>query len=175
LKKLLSVPLVLLLLPAAVRAHCPLCTLGAGAMVIGAQYYGVHDAVLGVLIGAFAVATGWWASRWRWLKKERIPYQKWVIVIAAFLLTIIPIKPMFTAIAPLYISLAGGYGTLLNRTYIINWYLFGSLIGGVIVAFTPLLSKIITKLRHKALPFQGILLTLTLVGLAAGIIQWVVA
>jgi len=166
----------LFLMPKAALAHCPLCTIGAGVAVVGARYYGVHDVVLGVFIGAFAVATGWWFANLlnKKFKRQFIPYQKWIIVLASFLLTVIPILPMFTTVSSTYISVMGDYGSILNRTYLINLYLVGSILGGIIVAITPLLSKIITRLRHKTIPFQGIILTLSLTTLVALIIQWVI-
>jgi len=175
-KLLLTAPIAILLAPQTVSAHCPLCTIGAGAVAVGAAYYGVNNASIGVFLGAFALAIGWWFARIidARIKKQFIPYQKSIIIIASFLLTIIPIMPMFESYSSIYISWAGEYGSLLNRTYMINTFLAGSILGGVIVAITPLLSTIITRSRNKTLPFQGVILTLSLIILAGVMLQLVI-
>src|SRR3990172_1231972 len=53
-------------------AHCPLCVLGAGAVATTATFLGVDDIVIGVSIGAFALALGLWISNV--VKKKFIPY-----------------------------------------------------------------------------------------------------
>ncbi len=156
-----------------VSAHCPLCTIGAGAAAAGAVYLGVSKVVVSLFIGAFAVSTGWWVSKI--IKKKYIPYQKHLIILASFLLTIIPIMPIMETIKPFYLSLFGDYGTLFNRTYLLNMALFGSIFGGGIVYLTPLISSKISKMRGgRIIPFQGVILTLTLLIIAGGIIQLLV-
>lgn len=157
-KKLLLLILVFFIfLAGKVKAHCPLCTAGAAVAVGGATLLGINKVVIGLFIGAFAVSTGWMGAKW--IKKEYIKGQKWIIILLAFLLTIIPLLSIFGEISPLYIQLFGGYGTLLNRTYLVNFPLISSIVGGIIVCSTPWLSSRITKIRGKMIPFQGILLT----------------
>ncbi len=151
-------------------AHCPLCTIGAAAAAGGAAYLGVSQIVIGLFIGAFAVSIGWWVSRL--IKKKYIPFQKTLIVLFSFFTTILPLLAFMESIYPFYISWAGEYGSLLNRTYILNIFLVGSIIGGIIVCITPWMSSQITKLRHgKMIPFQGVILTLSLLLVIGGIIQ----
>lgn len=159
-----------LLLMKGVEAHCPLCTVGAAAAAGGAAYLGVQNAVIALLMGAFAVSTGWWVSRW--IKKKYIPGQKVMIILLSFALTIIPILPLINQISPLYISLAGEYGSLFNRTYVINVSLLASVFGGILVSVSPFLSKKFSSLRKgKILPFQGVVLTLALLIIASTILQ----
>jgi len=154
-----------------VRAHCPLCTIGAAAAAGGAAYMGVDKAIIGLFIGGFAVSTGWWMARL--LKKKYIPFQKWAIILASFALTVYPLLSIMGRVEPMFISLAGGYGTLLNRTYLVNISLVASILGGLIVSVAPGLSKKISGLRGgKVYPFQGIILTLTMLIVAAFAIQW---
>jgi hypothetical protein len=163
----------LALIPSAL-AHCPLCTVGAAAAAGGAMYLGVNTIVVGLFIGAFAVSTGWWISRA--LKKEYFSGQKWALIVLSFLLTIIPIMPLIPGITPLYISMMGDYGSLLNRTYLLNNFLLGSLVGGTIVSSTPWMSSKLTNLRKgKMLPFQRVILTLALLVVVGVIIQFAVA
>ncbi|HIH38630.1 hypothetical protein J4460_01505 [Candidatus Woesearchaeota archaeon] len=154
------------------RAHCPLCTLGAAAAAGGAAYLGVDKGVIGIFIGAFAVSMGWWVGRM--IKKQVIPYQIPVLIAFSFLTTIIPLVPLLKENKPLLISLAGGYGTLLNRTYVIDMFIVGSLIGGAIMCITPSLSKKITSIRQgKTVPYQGIMVTFLLLILAGLFMQFV--
>lgn len=154
-----------------VRAHCPLCTIGAATAAGGAAYMGVDKAIIGLFIGGFAVSTGWWMARL--LKKKYIPFQKWTIILASFVLTVYPLLPIIGEIKPIFISLAGGYGTLLNRTYLVNISLVTSILGGLVVSVAPGLSKKLSGLRDgKVYPFQGVILTLTMLIVAAFAIQW---
>ncbi|MEK6817278.1 MAG: hypothetical protein AABX80_00600, partial [Nanoarchaeota archaeon] len=61
-----------------VMAHCPLCTIGAGALGAGAIWLGVSPVVVALFIGAFAMSMGMWFARI--IKKQYIPFQKFFIV-----------------------------------------------------------------------------------------------
>jgi|SRR3989344_324698 len=146
-----------------VEAHCPLCTAGAVIAAGGAAYLGVNSIVIGIFIGAFAVSMGLWVSKL--IKKQYIPYQTWLLVLISFLTTVLPV--IFALpnseheVYPLYLSIAGDYGSLLNRTYLFNKSLIGSILGGIIIFFTPGISKFVTKFRQgKTFPFQGVAITL---------------
>lgn len=167
-KILLLIPFLLLLIKG-VYAHCPLCTIGAAAAVGGAAWLGVNKVVIGLFIGAFAVSTGWWFSKL--IKKQYIPGQKILIILFSFIATVVPLLSIISEIYPIYISLMGNYGSLLNRTYLVNLPLIGSIVGGAIVSSTPWLSSKITKLRGKTYPFQGIILTFAIVAIVAIFIQ----
>lgn len=174
-KKLMTALLLapILLLPRVVSAHCPLCTIGAGAAALGASYLGVHNAVVGVFIGAFAMALGLWMARV--VKKKFIPFQKSVIVTLSFASVIIPLLPMMKTYSSYYLSLFGGYGTLFNRTYVFNLFLIGSLLGALIVMSAPIISKTLTEFRQgRIFPFQGVSITLTLLILVGVLVQIVV-
>jgi len=154
----------------AVRAHCPLCTLGAAAAAGGASMLGVSHATIGVFLGAFAVSMGWWVARL--IKRKIFKYQTLAIVTLSFTTTIIPLLSFFSDLRPVYVSVAGPYGSLLNRTYLFDWFMAGSIIGGLIVSIAPWLSKKITLARsNKIIPYQGILLTLAMLIAAGAIIQ----
>src|SRR3989344_9503518 len=93
--------LSLMLVTKGVSAHCPLCTLGAGAAAAGAVWLGVSKVVIGLFIGAFAMSMGMWFSKIP--KKKYIPFQKTLIILAIFLTTVLPLSPIFKAIGPLYL------------------------------------------------------------------------
>ncbi len=153
-------------------AHCPLCTAGAAVALVGAGYLGVNKAVLALFLGAFAVSTGLWFSNL--IKKKFIIFQKQIIVFFSFIFTIFPLMPMFNYVYPVYIDLYGEIGSLLNTTYIINMYYVFTIIGGLVVIYSPKVSDYITKLREgKRFAFQGIVmsfLNLILLGIILQII-----
>lgn len=173
-KKFLGLPLFLALMQSA-YAHCPLCTVGAAAAAGGAAWLGVSKIVIGIFIGAFAVSIGWWVSNL--IKKQYIPFQKPLIILFSFATTVFPLLGLnvMQSIYPVYVSLAGDYGSLLNRTYILNLFLIGSVIGGFIVSLTPWLSRKITIIRNgKMLPYQGIMLTFILLIISSAIIEAII-
>ena len=70
---LFAIPLIILLSKNAM-AHCPLCTIGAGALGAGAIWLGVSSVVVALFIGAFAMSMGMWFARI--IKKQYVPFQK---------------------------------------------------------------------------------------------------
>ena len=150
-----------------VSAHCPLCTIGAGAAAAGAVWLGISKVVVGLFIGGFAMSMGLWMSRI--VKKKYFKFQAPLIVIGVFLLTFVPLIPIFTVVGPLYLFFIGEYG----NTYAVNYSLFSGLFGGLIVFSSPILSKKIAKKRNgKIIPFQGVLLTLTFLVIAGIILHF---
>jgi len=165
-KKFFLLSILTVFLVKFISAHCPLCTIGAGAAAAGAVWLGVSKIVVALFIGAFAMSMGMWFSRIP--KKKYIPFQKTLIVLAVFLTTVLPLLPLFTAIGPLYLSFIGPYGS----TYAFNYSIASSLFGGIIILASPGISKTLTKLRKgKMLPFQGIIITLLTLIITGGIIQ----
>ncbi|MBI4142198.1 hypothetical protein HY484_04695 [Candidatus Woesearchaeota archaeon] len=162
-------PLSALLAGRVVQAHCPLCTAGIMAVAGGATYFGVNKTVIALFVGAFAVSTGLWDARS--IKKKYVCFQKSLIVLSSFALTVVPLLSLLYVMYPLQVSLAGGYGSLLNRTYLLNASLFSSIFGGFIVAVAPWLSNKITNLRGTHLPFQGVGLTLLMLVVVSVVIQ----
>lgn len=159
----------LIFLVPTVKAHCPLCTIGAGAAAAGAVWLGVSKVVVALLIGGFSMSMGLWFSRV--IKKKYIPLQGPIITIVVFLTTVLPLMPIFKVIGPLYLSFIGEYGT----TFAVNYSLATSILGGIIVFSSPKISKKLTNLRKgKMLPFQGVILTISLLIITGGIIQLII-
>lgn len=160
---------LLIFLIETVSAHCPLCTIGAGAAAGAAVWLGISKVVVGLLIGGFSMSMGLWMSRI--IKKQYFKFQKPLIVIGVFLLTFLPLLPIFNAVGPLHFSFIGEYG----KTFAVNYSLFSGLFGGFVVFASPKLSRQITKKRNgKIIPFQGVLLTLILLIIAGGLIELIV-
>lgn len=165
-KKFFALPVLAILLIDFISAHCPLCTVGAGAAAGAAVWLGVSKVVAALFIGAFAMSMGIWFSKIP--KKEYILFQKIVIVAIIFLSTVLPLLPMFKVIGPLYIYFIGEYG----NTYAINYSLASVIFGGLIVISSPTVSKRLTKLRKgRRIPFQGVVITLFLLVVLGGAIQ----
>ena len=161
--------LIPILLAKAVNAHCPLCTIGAGAAAAGAAWLGVSKVVIGLLIGAFAMSMGMWFAKVP--KKQFIPLQKILIISIIFFTTVLPLLPIFSAIGPLYLPFIGEYG----KTYAVNYSLASSFLGGTITFISPSLNKKIKEKRSgKSIIFQGVLLTFSLLAIAALIIQFTI-
>lgn len=141
-----------------VYAHCPLCTAAVGAAAVSAKYYGMDTTIIGLLIGAFGVSTGLWIG----LKVKRyFKFQLPVIILASFLLTIIPLLYISSDNIYLPLLLFGKSGSFLNKVYWVNKLLFGGIIGGLATLFAYLTHVYIKKFNGKVLfPFQGVIVTL---------------
>lgn len=160
----------LFILAPGVSGHCPLCTLGAMAASGIAAYLGVNNAVIGVFVGAFAASVGYWISRL--IKKQYFRYQEMAMVLFSFATTVLPLLMVMTQVKAVYIGLSGDYGSLLNRTYVINLFLAGSIIGAIIVAASPCLSSKLTEIRKgKFIQFQGIIINFIALAIVAAILQ----
>ncbi|KKT87065.1 MAG: hypothetical protein A2119_02980 [Candidatus Colwellbacteria bacterium GWA2_46_10] len=167
------VAILVLVVPKTASAHCPLCVAGAGALAVLATSLGVSSVVVGILIGAFALALGLWLAPL--VKKRYIPYQKQILTLLIAVTTIIPVMPFIKDYGPLYISLGGKYGTPWHNTYTIDLFLFGSVVGALLMLMAPSVSKLVTKVRKHQMPYQGVAITLLLLVIASGIaqiIQW---
>lgn len=152
-------------------AHCPLCTIGAGVVAVAAAKIGISIPVIALFIGAFAGAMGAWIAR---ILPWKIPHKETILALLSYITTAIPLQPLigyqYTSI-PVYIL--GEYGTILNKTYLVNLYITMSIIGTIIMFIMPHISKQFTTLtkREKPLPYQGIILTFGILTLLSIIIE----
>ncbi len=167
-KKILSTLPIILASISSVSAHCPLCTIGAGAAAGAAVWLGVSKVVVALFIGAFAMSMGMWFSKIP--KKKYIPFQKTAIILLIFLTTFLPLLPLFKAIGPLYIPFIGAYGT----TFAFNFSLASGLLGAAVTFASPSLNRKIKEKNWMKIPFQGIILTFGLLLIIALIIQFTI-
>ncbi len=158
-----------ILLPKFTLAHCPLCTIGAGALVLAGTWLGVSTAVLGILIGGLAMSMGLWFGNL--IKKQYLPYQKLIIALAVFLSTIFPLTALALDYFPLYISLFGEYGTIFHKTYVVNKFVFGGFLGGLAVIIAPYLSRGFSKIAGRRIAYQGLITTLLLLVVLAAVVE----
>jgi hypothetical protein len=154
------------------RAHCPLCTVGAGAAALGAKWLGFSTISIGVFIGAFSLALGIWMSR---LIGNRFPGQSAILAIVSLVLTVLPLLPLMPEPLPMYVFFGGEYGSLFNRTYVLNGFLAGSLFGGMVMAVSPYLRRAFSTLNgSRRFPYQGLIITFTTLALVTVIIELLV-
>lgn len=124
--------------------------------------FGVGAGPIGVFVGAFAVATSLMFVRFL---PERLR-NRWVIGSAGLALTVIPLLALVPDAYALYLPF-GRYGT----TVAINEFLVGSLLGATLLAIAPLVSARLADLRKKRFPYQGVVLTISMLIMAATIMQ----
>ncbi len=139
-----------------VLAHCPLCTIAAGAGIGVARFYGIDDSIVGLFLGAFIVSTALWFNRWLKTKVD-IPLQKFLVVFASFLLLTGPLYlagiinnfEAVKAIPALSMLGLGFFG--------IDKLLFGIIIGTIFIFASFNLSDHIKEKNGKVLfQYQGI-------------------
>ncbi|MDP3880769.1 MAG: hypothetical protein Q8Q32_01120 [bacterium] len=166
---IVSASILLMAMPKLASAHCPLCTIGAGALAVFAASIGVSSVVVGILFGAFSVALSLWMAgiierKWKVSQRE-------IVAAVIFLSTILPIMPLIKDYGPFYLAIAGEYGNLLHRTYTVNLFVLGVIFGSVLMLIGPYFSRVLTKIRGKQFPFQGISITLLLLIIVSTIVQ----
>ncbi len=145
---LLALPAFLATLPAAL-AHCPLCTAATGAAVGVARFYGVDDALMGVLIGGFVVSSALWAHRACKRRGWQFVYgQATIFVLASLILTIIGFKT----------------GNLLTGTTMFGLprLLSGMLLGTGAVSVGHIIHEYLRQSNHNKnyIPLQGMSIAL---------------
>ncbi len=150
------------------HAHCPLCTAAVGASAVTAKYFGIEAAIIGVMIGAFGISSGLWIAL---NLKRYFRFQTLLIVLASFLLTVLPLTGAFPESSYFPVLIAGSPGTLLNRVYWTNEMLIGSILGGLAALAAFALHSRIKESRGKVLfPFQGVVLTIAAVSVTAALL-----
>lgn len=152
-----------------VHAHCPLCTAAVGAGILGAQFFGLGEGIIGLFVGAFAVSTGLWIAKK--IKHSIIPLQTPIIILLSWILTIIPLQGLSTQTLYVPILLGGEPGTLFNQVLFLNKIFIGSILGGIVSLLAWEFHHRLKTHHGKVLfPFQGVALTLLALLVASGIL-----
>lgn len=153
-----------------VHAHCPLCTAGAAVASGLAALLGMTYGAIGVFLGGFATVLGLWVSQL--VQKRYVPWQSTLLFSVVYLSTLLPLVPFTKDYSSWYVSWGGDYGSLFNRTYLINWFIVGAILGSLVVYFAPRLSASLTKLRDgNTFKFQGVFLTFLILSMTAFLMQ----
>ncbi len=164
-----GLPVLILLMSTPAHAHCPLCTAGAGVLALSAAKLGVGPMPIGIFLGAFAVALGLWVARL--LKRQYLPRQKVLLAVFSFATTIFPLQAVLADNASVYLPFWGEYG----KTFVINLFVVGAVVGGLLILSSPYLSRKLALARGGEMyPFQGMVITLVLLVSAAAVIGLVV-
>ncbi|GIW66575.1 MAG: hypothetical protein KatS3mg095_0473 [Candidatus Parcubacteria bacterium] len=194
-----TILLLITIIPFFVFAHCPLCTAGAGIGALIAKELGMKSLVIGIWIGGFSVALGWWLANfissrvgsfdtpvrpsltlrlghsptaYPNLTRQTRSLLNIFSILISFLSIVLPFKLYFYETGSFYLYLFGDYGTLFNRTYVYDKFLLGSIIGALIILVSPSISKKIIQLRQgKIFPYQGLIINFALMILISIIFQ----
>ncbi|MEK6848861.1 MAG: hypothetical protein AABX65_04485 [Nanoarchaeota archaeon] len=153
----------------AVMAHCPLCTVAAGGGIAVARWLGVDDSIVGVFVGAFIVSTALWLGKW--LNKKNIVISGAILVIASFLLTVVPFYTggVITDMEMVK-SMPEHHAILGMGAFGIDKLLTGIIFGSVFVWGAFAVSDYIKKKRGKVLfPYQGIVFMAITLAILSGI------
>ncbi len=152
--------------PKAALAHCPLCTVGAVAIGLGAYQLGVSTLSVGIALGAASLALGLWMA-----KLIRVQYfrgQRLAIAFLVFATTILPVAPFLPGARGLYLAGIGQYGT----TLVIPNVLIGAVVGGFLVLVAPYASSTLTRMRAGShIPFQGVLAIMLLLAAVLALVE----
>jgi len=143
-------------------AHCPLCTTGAAIGVGFARAYGVDDSIVGLFLGALIASTALWFNKWL-KKKVNFPMQELALVVASFLLLVIPFyyAGLITNIdmvksMPTHHGMTG-FGILGLADFGVDKLLFGTIIGTLAIWGIFNLSDYVKKKNGKVIwPYQGL-------------------
>lgn len=134
-----------LLIPS-VHAICPVCTIAVGAGVGLSRYLGIDDTVTGVWVGGLTVSMIVWSINWLISKKKTFRFYKLIIILAYYLLIVVPL------------TYSDIIGHPLNRLFGIDKLLLGIIFGsGIFIAGNETYKKVKEKNNGKAhFPFEKV-------------------
>ncbi|WP_408956449.1 hypothetical protein [Natroniella sp. ANB-PHB2] len=166
---LLSLLLILFVFSMPAFAHCPLCTLGIGFLVVMANKLGVDLVVIGLFAGAFSLSLGMFISR-KIVKQNK--YMFTILTISSFLLMIIPLSKFSGVDVAISFDFLEG---MTNGTYLIDRFVLGSIIGAIVLLSSTALHKKIKEVKGRVfIPFQIIILSMSLLIVTATIMQLII-
>ncbi len=149
---------------APVYAHCPLCAGAVGMVAASAKYYGLDASIVGLFGGAFGIATGLMFAQK--MKREYLRFQFPAIVLASFILTVIPLLLIKSEDVVLPLRLFGETGSMFNKIYWMDKLVFGALISLPVSILAFWLHNYVKKANGRVLfPYQGIVFTLVLLSI----------
>lgn len=153
-------------IPSSALAHCPLCTVGAVVIGLGAYKLGVSTLSVGIALGAASLAFGLWMAKL--VQKQYIPGQRALVALIVFATTVLPVAPFLPGARGLYLPWIGQYGT----TLVIPNVVLGAVMGGLLVLLAPGASRALTRLRNGAhVPFQGMLMVMALLAAVLAVVE----
>ncbi len=156
-----------------VHAHCPICALAVGAGAVAAQYYGMGIPAIGAFVGGTGVVMGVMVANR--IPKEYMPHQKALIVGSSFILTALAMNALPPEPFMIPVLWGGDAGGLFNKVYWLDKAWVGIALGGFAALAANHVHGFIKKRAGRSLvPFQGVIATVLLIALTAGLLQWVI-
>lgn len=127
----LSVALILLL-PSATFAFCPVCLVATGLFTGIFRWLGVDDTIVGLWLGAFALSLSIFLNNVLFRKGKNVKFQLTLIAVAIYILLA----------ATLYFT-----GAFIpdNNIFGINKIIFGIIFGSLLLAISPPADRLIRK------------------------------
>ncbi len=164
--RILLAGMLLALGPRGALAHCPLCTIGAVGAAVLAAYLGISAAPVGVFVGAFGLAVGLWTAKL--IRRKFFRGQDNAVGVVSFASVVLPVMPLMDQYGALYLPWIGEYG----RTFLIDKFLTGAVVGALLLWAAPWLSRRVALARGgRMVPFQGIAITLVILLVASAVLE----
>jgi hypothetical protein len=82
---------ILLAIPKAAHAICPICTAAVGVGVLITRRYGIDDMIAGTWVGGMLISVALWTDSWLKGKKVSLKYQEGWLIALYFLLIVLPL------------------------------------------------------------------------------------
>ena len=136
-----------LVFPPIVSAHCPLCVAGAAAGLTLSRILGIDDSITGIWLAAFLGAIAFWSDT-ALRKKISLPFQKEIIYILIFVLTIASFYQFNLVVK-------------MSEIFGIHKLTFGMIVGGSVFYLVDLIDDYLIKKNGKVFfPYQRIVVSL---------------
>jgi hypothetical protein len=120
-------------------AICPVCTIAVGAGLGLSRWLGIDDTASGVWVGGLILSTSFWLDDWLSKKHIEFKYKKWVVVLAMYLITLVPLR---------YEEIIGHP---FNQIFGIDKLIFGTAIGSGAFLAGMWLDRKVRKIRGNQL------------------------
>ena len=142
---------LLLLIPIKTMAVCPVCTVAVGAGVGMSRWLGIDDIISGLWVGGLIISTALWTSSWLEGKNLHLQYQKTMLILSFYALSVLP----------LYWS--GVIGHPDNVFLGLDRLLFGTIVGSVLFLLSLNLDKYLRARNggNKLFSYQKIVIPIS--------------
>ncbi len=141
----LLVPIAYLLVPKAVYAVCPVCTVAVVAGLGLSRYLGIDDSISGIWVGGLIISLSFWTADW--LSKKNWNFIK---KINSKLITFLSVV-FWSALTYLPLFWTGIIGHPFNKILGIDKLIFGSLVGAGAFLLGIFADKKIREIKGKQL------------------------
>ena len=136
---------------ASAKAVCPVCTVAIVACVGLSRWFGVDDSISGIWIGGLIISMIVWTLSWLNKKNIKFAFKKIIVILAFYLLTIVPLY--YTNII----------GHPLNKMWGVDKILLGIIVGTIVILLAIGAHNLLKKKNQgkSYFPFQKVALPLS--------------